>query len=302
MAAALFVACAAVAPSFAPPSPFAGSGCTCEGFCNYSCAINATRPRNVTFYRMTPPDVLGMADKNSGDAAGDASFVLERRTQLEYCRRDPTNQICKDIVINDTSNPDVVLAVDIEIDGQWGPYLFCNPLSVANPEGAWRCTPGINSSSAPADFPGGACSAAYTGYDKLCWAGNTTTVRNVSLDGCCAAAGASVQWSYNRTSRICKIVPPQPEPCSCERVFKAVGRMDTLATYTKLMGPQAKIDFSGKRALQQSLLQVVPRARAAAVRPVLVRVYATGLSNGALFLYQLAQDPRTAGRIAAVAP
>lgn len=28
--------------------------CTCETFCNYECAINATKPANLTLFRMTP--------------------------------------------------------------------------------------------------------------------------------------------------------------------------------------------------------------------------------------------------------
>ena len=27
---------------FGKPDPFAGSGCTCDTFCSYDCAINAT--------------------------------------------------------------------------------------------------------------------------------------------------------------------------------------------------------------------------------------------------------------------
>ncbi|EOD14622.1 hypothetical protein EMIHUDRAFT_448151, partial [Emiliania huxleyi CCMP1516] len=53
-----------------------------------------------------------------------------------------------------------------------------------------------------------------------------------------------------------------------------------------------------------------PAARAAALLDELLgdvcvdasRVFATGVSNGAIFLYELASDPRTAGRFAGYAP
>jgi hypothetical protein len=60
--------------------PFAGSGCTCESFCNYDCAINATEaPLNMTFYRMTYKGVLDLSDKDTGDVAGDTSFVISKK-------------------------------------------------------------------------------------------------------------------------------------------------------------------------------------------------------------------------------
>ena len=61
--------------SYNPNDPFAGSGCNCSAFCDGECAINATGKANVTLYRMTPPDVLSLDDKNTGDLAGDDSFI-----------------------------------------------------------------------------------------------------------------------------------------------------------------------------------------------------------------------------------
>jgi hypothetical protein len=59
--------------------PFAGSNCTCDSFCNYDCAINATETQNITFYRMTYKGVLDLADKDTGDVAGDTSFVISKK-------------------------------------------------------------------------------------------------------------------------------------------------------------------------------------------------------------------------------
>ena len=53
--------------------PWAGSGCSCDTFCQNKCAINATEPKNVSFYRMTPFGAWDMDNKDTGDAEGDTS-------------------------------------------------------------------------------------------------------------------------------------------------------------------------------------------------------------------------------------
>lgn len=78
--------------------PFAGSGCACDTFCDYKCAINATEaPVNMTFYRMTMKDVLDLSDKDTGDVPGDTSFVLSRRETAYECRKNPDDFMCKNI-------------------------------------------------------------------------------------------------------------------------------------------------------------------------------------------------------------
>ena len=59
--------------------PFAGSGCTCDTFCSYDCAINATKPQNMTFYRMTYDGVVDLSNKDTGDIPGDTSFVISKK-------------------------------------------------------------------------------------------------------------------------------------------------------------------------------------------------------------------------------
>ena len=43
--------------------PFCDSNCTCATFCDNECAINATKPTNLTLYRMTMRDVLELSEK-----------------------------------------------------------------------------------------------------------------------------------------------------------------------------------------------------------------------------------------------
>eukprot|EP00940_MAST-03C_sp_MAST-3C-sp2_P002802 g2802.t1 len=241
--------------------PFAGSNCTCDSFCKYECAINGTTEKKITktLYRMTPPDVLDLTDHNTGDASGDTSFVLERRTQVEMCRKDPNNSFCKGIVIQNNTN-DVVVADLVEMDGQWGPYLYCNPLNTSNPEGSWKCAQDLNVTNAPSDFPGGECSATYKGYADFCFVADDAEhaaklVENAtSLSECCAKASEAnvAEWTFYRENASCYVFPnptsksvshkgcvmallskyvPKPELCDCERTQRAVGRKSLQRDY-----------------------------------------------------------------------
>ena len=253
-----------------PNDPFAGSGCNCSTFCDGSCAINATGPANVTFYRMTPPDVLSLDDKNTGDLAGDDSFILQRRALAGSCLADPSNPICRTVITNSSgeNSTDVIMELNIEVDGAWGPYLYCNPVDAKHPQGAWACSVAVTNVSAPPDFPQGACSDAYAGYDSLCFMdgdGSAISVPDVDMAGCCAEAkkhtslffkDGAPMWSYTRSNRSClvfprgtrdqnfgnsdcvgavqkKLIPPSPAPCDCDRVHRSVGRQDLVAHYGK---------------------------------------------------------------------
>jgi len=125
--------------------PFAYSQppCTCSAFCDGACAINATGPENVTLYRMTPRHTLTLEDKNTGDVAGDTSYIISRRTAAFDCRNAPANDThCQSMTVTgDTANStDLIIEFVVEVDGNWAPYLYCNPLDGKHPEGAWNCT------------------------------------------------------------------------------------------------------------------------------------------------------------------
>lgn len=103
--------------------PWAGSGCNCSSFCDNSCAINATVPKNITVYRMTPFGVTTLAEKNSADVAGDVSFVISRRAMAYECKVNPSSYGCNTMVQfqgDDPNSTDLVLEMQVEIDGQWG--------------------------------------------------------------------------------------------------------------------------------------------------------------------------------------
>jgi len=100
--AAISVAGAAIDGPALPQPPWAGdndwfrgTGCNCSSFCSGSCAINGSEPLNLTFYRMTMSSVLGLANKDTGDAPGDTSFLLKTRAYALRCRQDPSAMECR---------------------------------------------------------------------------------------------------------------------------------------------------------------------------------------------------------------
>jgi len=100
----------------------------------------------MTFYRMTMKGVYDLTDKDTGDVAGDTSFVLSRKNTALECRKNPNSFMCKDVAQfegDDANSTDLVLEMKVEVDGQWGPYLECNPLNVTDPTGGWHCTNGM---------------------------------------------------------------------------------------------------------------------------------------------------------------
>jgi len=133
--------------AFYPPDPFKGTDCSCEAFCNYECAINAEEPAVKTYYRMTMKDVYDLTSKDTGDVAGDTSFVIYQKNKAYICSQNPGDYRCIDLpefAGDDPTSTDLVLEMQVEIDGQWGPYLECNPVDYTNSYGPWHCTTHIN--------------------------------------------------------------------------------------------------------------------------------------------------------------
>lgn len=72
----------------------------CEDFCTSKCSFfNATagergHPTNITLYRITPKNVTGIQNKNTGDAPGDVSFFLGRKNITQRCAMHPASFGC----------------------------------------------------------------------------------------------------------------------------------------------------------------------------------------------------------------
>lgn len=74
----------------------------------------------MTLYRMTMQGVYDLEDKDSGDLAGDAGFVLLRRDQAYQCSLDPDAYSCKDRAQfsgDEANSTDLVIELKVEVDG-----------------------------------------------------------------------------------------------------------------------------------------------------------------------------------------
>ena len=104
----------------------------CEDFCTSKCSFfNATagetgQPANITLYRITPKNVTGIQNKNTGDAPGDVSFFLGRKKLTQRCAQSPASFGC----FLDGNN--IYGKFTVEVDGRYGPYFECNPINVFN--------------------------------------------------------------------------------------------------------------------------------------------------------------------------
>jgi hypothetical protein len=227
--------------------PWANSGCNCTAFCRNECAINATAAANATVYRMTPFGVLSLTEKDSGDLQGDTSFVISRRTSAYECAEDPDSWSCTTMVQFQGDNPnstDLVIALQVEWDGQWGPYLYCNDVNTSDPLGAWNCTTSLSNTHAPG-FPPVCAALNYDPVSDTCvnvgWLVKSEVVADIAE--CCSLASAEQTryFSYENSTGKCNhysealsfkacngtltaFYDPPLNTCNCSRVFETVGR------------------------------------------------------------------------------
>ena len=91
---------------------------TCEEFCSGRCDFRNTTAGEkgkgtvLDLYRVTPRNVTGLLDKNTGSAAGDLTFRYSVTLGGEGTFLNGDN---------------VVGRFRVEVDGQYGPYKQCNP-------------------------------------------------------------------------------------------------------------------------------------------------------------------------------
>lgn len=234
--------------------PFIGTDCDCERFCRYECAINATKgPVKQTFYRMTMDGVYDLVDKNTGDAAGDTSFVIAKKNNAYFCRKNPDDFGCTGLAQftgDDATSTDKILEFTVEVDGQWGPYLECNPINASLPVGRWSCENGINISPA-GHLPAQCRALQYQAFSGYCITSKPDHSFRGSFGDCCSfignsTAGAYQMYNYVPSSSTCALFaheshqtkkcdndatlgvysPPDPNQCTCERLFRSVGRQN----------------------------------------------------------------------------
>ena len=112
---------------------------SCEQYCSGRCSLagppvdGAPNPRtrqNLTVFRMTAANVTGLANKDTGDAAGDMVFNMGERARPLECRHAaaPSGSMCGGTGTQSwlLQSSLVYLQFVIEVDGSWGPYQPCN--------------------------------------------------------------------------------------------------------------------------------------------------------------------------------
>ena len=74
----------------------------------------------------------------------------------------------------------MVLKMNVDVDGQYGPYLMCNPNNVTNPHGAWYCDWDIREKPVP-NWPKQCSAKYYSGRSNYCYAEPDHKYENKSL-------------------------------------------------------------------------------------------------------------------------
>ena len=249
-------------------NPFAGSGCTCKTFCAGACAIDASVPANETFFGMTPKGVLDMTSKDTGNAEGDTSFVLSRKTMGYQCSKNPDQFFCKNIAQfsgDERNSTDLIIQFVIERDGQWGPYMPCNPVNTSNPLGPWKCS--VSLAPGTGDVAQECKKLNYTNFEGYRWKGlgaKNTTVADI---GSCCDVAAGKSYNYYNVTRQCETfaialepephsdvqagyVDNSPPPCNCSRVHRTVGRANLTDLAHRSHAPAGGLWFSHPAAGQ----------------------------------------------------
>lgn len=182
----------------------------CADFCSYKCGFyNASsetgRPQNVTLIRLTPRNVTGIRNKDTGDALGDLQFYLMQKNLTQECAQDPDGHGCF------LSGRDIFGVFQVEVDGQYGPYSMCNPLQVGGKDPVqkpdwydsrdFRCAPGCFTPTAKdgckSEWWPPKNGSGFEGYDCTC----DSSERELKAVGRAPApGGGSSPWDHTPKS------------------------------------------------------------------------------------------------------
>jgi len=133
----------------------------------------------------------------------------------------------------------------VEVDGQWGPYLDCNPDNATFPNGSWSCSNGDDHKNPP-NYPDSCSADNFNAYQGYCVRDEAQITKNgIDLGFCCSIAQmmSATHYTHTESNQSCSIYTGSseldtykctndtifafkagPKPCECDRVYKAVGR------------------------------------------------------------------------------
>jgi len=147
-------------PAEYPPNPITRKSDPCPDFCAGKCAFSPTPPAEMTLIRMTPRGVHGIANKDTGDDAGDLFFTLISAIKASQCTGADPPPWAGCFLNGD----DIFIKSRVAVDGRWGIYQECNPASLPLPPeqenpgsfaccGSLNCTGGATGPIPPAPPP-----------------------------------------------------------------------------------------------------------------------------------------------------
>ena len=162
---------------------------------------------------------------------------------------------------DDSNSTDLIIEFKLETDGQWGPYLFCNPVDSKKPHGPWYCDVSFRSSGPP---PPAQCKALnYSLFSKNKWVGLGAKNTSVDNSGACCGIANGKKFNYYDVAKQCETFTlaldnkadngavlgyqdNTPPPCNCSRVHKTVGRENLTVTFAGFhsMHPAGGVWFS----------------------------------------------------------
>ena len=87
------------------------------------------------YFRLTPANVTSLADKDTGDAAGDAFFSIDEYDLPMRCVNGSGTD-ARGCFLDVT---DVYMQFEVAVDGKYGPYGHCNPPKDNSLLGNWSC-------------------------------------------------------------------------------------------------------------------------------------------------------------------
>jgi hypothetical protein len=160
------------------PNPITHKSHPCHDFCSGVCSFNPTSPQEIVLTRVTPRHMAGIANKDTGDDAGDLFFTLVSATKASECSKPNPAPWAGCFLAGDN----VFIRSRVRVDGQWGIYQECNPAKVPLPpaqanSGSFACCGSLDCSASSGPFaPSPANSSDYCYCDRTNRTVGRTTV------------------------------------------------------------------------------------------------------------------------------
>lgn len=195
--------------------------------------VSSASTVNLTVYRITPRNYTGIADLDTGDAAGDAFFGMYEKSAPVKCRDwDPrlgSSALCENSPILQIPGFNVYTATKVEADARMGDYAQCQPGNWKDP--AFKCYV-FDGSLPDGSTPKHQCWYNFTSRPE--WKTEFADVCKMSDCGCAAVFSLSVGREYPSTSRGFK---PRPKPPAGDTDLKhyvgwAAGQLGTILNGT----------------------------------------------------------------------